>query len=243
MKFANPLYYPIAVLAGSVVLVVGVRLLKLPNWVVLPSSVAVATLGAAIRKGQEPEALGLDDPALEQELGSIRTQAATLAQRANDLRTEASHLLTDANQMELLSVVQYACDRAEELPRNIEEMARRMKGSDSLLSQAELQRQLQNANAKAQSSTGVAKEQWEKLASTLEWNISLSQEGKDARQAQVVSLSTLIVQSAGVLQQLQNKLRTADLSDRLQTDEVRSLSDTFNSVQENLNLLVLEESS
>ncbi|NEQ99454.1 MAG: hypothetical protein F6K30_22580 [Cyanothece sp. SIO2G6] len=241
MKLANPLYYPVSVFAGAIVLVVGVRFLQLPNLVVWSGSVAVATLGAAIRKGQEPESLGLDDPALEQELASIRTQAATLSQRANDLRTEASHLLTDANQVELLSVVQYACDRAEELPNNIEQMARRMKGTDSLLSLTELQRQLRNANAQAQTSTGVAKEQWEKLVSTLEWNISLSQEGKDARQAQVVSLSTLIVQSAGVLQQLQNKLRTADLSDRAQTDEVRSLSDTFNSVQENLNLLVLEQ--
>lgn len=241
MKLANPLYYPVSVFAGAVVLVVGVRFLQLPNLVVWPGSVAVATLGAAIRKGQEPEALGLDDPALEQELASIRTQATTLSQRANDLRTEASHLLTDASQMELLSVVQYACDRAEELPNNIEQMARRMKGTDSLLSPTELQRQLHNANAQAQTSTGVAKEQWEKLASTLEWNISLSQEGKDARKAQVVSLSTLIVQSAGVLQQLQNKLRTANLSDRTQTDEVRSLSDTFKSVQENLNLLVLEQ--
>ncbi|NET47866.1 MAG: hypothetical protein F6K09_03895 [Merismopedia sp. SIO2A8] len=242
MKLANPLYYPVSVLAAAIAFVVGVRGLNLPNVLVWPSSIAIATLGAAIRKGQELESLGLDDPALEQELASIRTQAATLAGRAHDLREEAVHLLTHADQMELLSVVQYACDRAEELPHHIDQMARRMKGADSLLSADELQRQLQNANANAQTSTGIAKEQWEKLASTLEWNINLSQEGKDARQAQVVSLSTLIVQSAGVLQQLQNKLRTADLSDRHQTDEVRSLSDTFNSVQENLNSLVSEPS-
>ena len=53
-------------------------------------------------------------------------------------------------------------------------------------------------------------------------------------------LSTLIVQSAGVLQQLQNRLRTADLSDRVQTDEVRSLSAAFNSVQENLTFLMTD---
>ena len=243
MKLANPLYYPVPVLVGAIALVLGVRILKLPNAVVVPGAVAIATVGAAIRKGQEPESLNLDDPELERQLTSIRAQALTLSERAQSLRAEATHLLTDANQMELLSVVQYACDRAEELPANIDQLARRMKGSDSLLSADELQRQLKNANANAQESQGVAREQWEKLASTLEWNINLSQEGKDARQAQVVSLSTLIVQSAGVLQQLQNKLRAADLNDLAQTEEVRSLSNTFNSVQENLNLLVADSAA
>lgn len=240
MKLANPLYYPISVLAGAIALVVGVRVLQLPNVVIVPSSVAIATIGAAIRKGQEPESLGLDDSQLEQQINSIRTQSLTLAKRAHGLREEAARLLTGADQMNLLSTVQYACDRAEELPNNITHLAKRMKGNDSLLSTPELQRQLKDARTQAESSAGVAKEQWEKLASTLEWNINLSQEGKDARQAQVVSLSTLIVQSAGVLQQLQNRLRTADLSDRAQTDEVRSLSNTFNSVQENLSFLMTD---
>lgn len=240
MKLANPLYYPISVLAGAIALVVGVRVLQLPNVVIVPSSVAIATLGAAIRKGQEPESLGLDDPQLEQQINSIRTQAFALSKRAHDLRQEAARLLTGADQMDLLSTVQYACDRAEELPNSIAHLAKRMKGNDSLLSTPELRRQLKDARAQSEASTGVAKEQWDKLASTLEWNINLSQEGKDARQAQVVSLSTLIVQSAGVLQQLQNRLRTADLSDRAQTDEVRSLSNTFNSVQENLSFLMTD---
>ncbi|MEM9218703.1 MAG: hypothetical protein AAGD25_30725 [Cyanobacteria bacterium P01_F01_bin.150] len=238
MKLANPLYYPISVLAGAIALVVGVRVLQLPNVVIVPSSVAIATLGAAIRKGQELESLGLDDSQLEQQVNSIRNQAMTLAKRAHALREEAAQLLTGADQMDLLSTVQYACDRAEELPRNINHLAKRMRGNDSLLAPNELQRQLTEAKEQVLSSTGVAKEQWEKLASTLEWNINLSQEGKDARQAQVVSLSTMIVQSAGVLQQLQNRLRTADLSDRAQTDEVRSLSNAFNSVQENLSFLM-----
>lgn len=240
MKLANPLYYPVSVLAGAIALVVGVRFLQLPNVVIVPGSVAIATLGAAIRKGQELESLGLDDPQLEKQINSIRTQAATLAQRAHGLREEAARLLTGADQMDLLSTVQYACDRAENLPRNIEQLAKRMRGNESLMSAPELQRQLNDAKTQAASSTGVAREQWEKLASTLEWNINLSQEGKDARQAQVVSLSTMIVQSAGVLQQLQNRLRTADLSDRAQSDELRSLSSTFNSVQENLAFLVTD---
>ena len=240
MKLANPLYYPISVLAGAIALVIGVRVLQLPNVVIVPSSVAIATIGAAIRKSQKPESLGLDDPQLEQQINSIRNQASTLATRAHDLRTEATRLLTEADQMDLLSTVQYACDRAEELPNNIEHLAKRMKGNESLLAPRELQRQLNEAKAQAASSTGVAKEQWEKLTSTLEWNLNLSQEGKDARQAQVVSLSTMIVQSAGVLQQLQNRLRTADLSDRTQSDEVRSLSNTFNSVQENLSFLITD---
>jgi uncharacterized membrane protein len=182
--------------------------------------------------------VGLENPALERELQSVRQQASDLAERANALRAEAIRLLTQVNQMELLGAVQYVCDRVQELPVKVDELARRMHGADSLLSVTGLQQQLQEVEAKQDASSGLARESLQKLADSLQRNIELARQGQDARQAQVISLSTLILDAAGVLQALQNKLRTADLTNATETMEVRSLSDELNSFQESVDLLV-----
>ena len=238
MKLANPLYYPMAVLAGAITLVAGVRVAQLPSVVMLPTAAAIASVGASLLKSREPETFNLDNPELEQELQSVRTSAKVLADKANALRLEAAQLLTDAFQMELLASVQYACDRAGELPAKIDQLARRLQGGDSLLSVSDLQQQMALVQEKLRSSTGVAGVHLTKLAESLRRNIQLARQGQDARQAQVVSLSTLIQDSAGVLQELQNKLRNFDLTDSAQTMELRSLSDELSSFQENVDLLV-----
>lgn len=238
MKLVNPLYYPLAVLVGGIALVVGVRVAQLPSLVMLPVAAGVATAGASLLKSREPETFNLDNPELERELQAVRTAARLLAERANALRLEATKLLTDSFQVELLASVQYACDRAGELPAKIDQLARRLYGGDSLLSVSDLQQQLVNVDVQIKSSSGVAKEQLQQLYASLQRNIQLAQQGQDAREAQVVSLSTLIQDSAGVLQELQNKLRNADLNDSAQTMELRSLSDELKSFQENVDLLV-----
>ncbi len=149
MKLANPLYYPLPVLVGAVVLVVGVRVLRQPSVVVVPAAIAVATAGAALRKGQEPDSLGLEDPRLENTLQSVRQQAVTIAEKSEALRAEATRLLSQAEQLDLLSAVQFACDRAEELPAKIDGLAQRMRGGRSLLSIEDLQRQRQEAEQQA----------------------------------------------------------------------------------------------
>ncbi|MGD1940445.1 MAG: hypothetical protein ACFB0G_03975, partial [Leptolyngbyaceae cyanobacterium] len=83
MKLTNPLAYPLAVLAGGVFLVAGVRLLQLPTVVALPGAVAIATVGGAVLKGREPESLGLDNPRLEAELRQAKERAERLAGQAN----------------------------------------------------------------------------------------------------------------------------------------------------------------
>ena len=240
MKLANPLYYPLPVFIGAIALVLGVRVARLPNIIVLPASGAIATVGAALRKSQEPEQFDLDNPVLARELHLVREQAAIVAAQAEVLQTEATRLLTNVHEVELFGIVQYACDRARDLPSKIDQLARRMKGTDSLLSVDDLQQQLQGIEAKIQASSGIAQEQLRKLADILQRNIQLAQEGQDTRQAQVVNLSALILEAAGVLQQLQNKLRSADLNDASQTNELRSLSAEFTSVQDNLNVLIAD---
>lgn len=238
MKLTNPLAYPLAVLAGGVFLVAGVRLLRLPNLVALPGAVAIATAGAAVLKGREPESLGLDNPGLETELLQAKERAQRLAKQANDLQAESLNLLTETHQVELLGIVQYACDHTRELPAKLDELATRLSRRGSLLSVENLTQQLREAQHKQRTSTGVASEQWQRLAASLERNIQLAQQGQDAREAQVVNLSTLIVDAGGILQQLQNKLRSADLDSDRQTDELRELGLELNNMQESMDVLM-----
>ena len=238
MKLTNPLYYPLPVLLGAIVLVAGIRLAKLPSILVLPVSGAIAMGGAALRKSQAPVSLNLNNPELETELLNLQKQAQTLKLKATDLQAESVRLLTSSTQMDLLATVQLACDHMQELPAKITQLAQQMQGTDSLLSVNDLQRQLAAVEAKLQASSGVMREQLTKLAASLRQNIQLAQAGQDARQAQVASLSTLILDSAGALQKLQNCLRTADLADVQQAVELRSLSDELSSVQASLALLI-----
>lgn len=243
MKFANPLYYPLPILIGAIALVFGVRVAKLPSWIMLPVAGAIATAGAAVRQGQEPETFNLDNPALARELLAVREQAKRLAEKAIDLRAEAARLLPDSLHLELLASVQFACDRATELPQKIDALAQRMQGSDSLLSPEDLRQQLVSVQTKLKTSSGMVKGQLNQLAQSLQHNIQLAQAGEDSRQAQIANLSTLILDSAGILQAMQNKLRSPNLADAQQTAELRSLSDELSIFQENVDLLMTPSSS
>ncbi len=237
IKIANPLLYPIAVLAGGITLVVGVRFARLPSVVMLPVAAAIITSGASWLKSREPEPFNLDSPELATQLQAVRTRARFLAEQASTLRLEATKLLTDSCGLELLATVEYACDHAVELPAKIEQLAKRLEGRDALLSVSGLQQQLVEVQTKLQSSSGIAREHLTQLAQSLHRNIKLTQQGQDARQAQVVSLATVIEDAAGALQELQNKLRTADLTDSTQTTQLRSLSEQLGSFQESFDLL------
>lgn len=68
-------------------------------------------------------------------------------------------------------------------------------------------------------------------------NITLAKEGQSAREAQVFSLTNLITESAGILQQLQNKLRTADLTNSQELNDLQALSQELVILQENAYLL------
>jgi chromosome segregation ATPase len=141
--------------------------------------------------------------------------------------------------MELLVAVQYACDRAVELPDKIDQMIQRLQNSDAtLLSASELQRQLTEAETRLRSSSGTAREQLQTLTDRLHRNLQLVQQGQDVRQSQIANLSMLVNDTAGVLQALQNRLRTANLTDATQATELRSLSEELSNVQSNVDLLI-----
>ena len=238
MKWVNPLNFPLAVLAGGIVLVLGVRWIKLPNLVILPIAAGTTVAGAFLLQRRQPTVILSDNPALDQELQSVRQQAQTLKQQADRLRAEAAQLLTASHQVDLLGAVEYACDRAHELPAKVEQLSSRMSGHQALLSIQDLQQQLAQVERKCASSSGAARQQWSNLAERLGRNMQLAQQGEDARQAQVISLSALILDAGGVLQQLQNKLRTANLDDLTETTELRALSEELSRYQENVDLLL-----
>ncbi|WP_293061458.1 MULTISPECIES: hypothetical protein [unclassified Moorena] len=125
-----------------------------------------------------------------------------------------------------------------ELPSKIDQFSQRLHGTDSLLSVTELQQQLQEVEAKKTKSSGVARQQLQQLATSLQHNITLARQGEDARQAQVIALATLITDTAGVLQQLQNRLRTSNLEDIQTLEELRSLSTELAGFQDNMALFL-----
>jgi hypothetical protein len=126
MKLANPLYYPLTVAAGGVVLVLTVRFANFPIALAMPISAAIATSGAIFLKRNEPESLGIGDPELELEIVTVKQQAIALTQQAQVLRVESGKLLAEADQMDLLVAVQYACDRASEFPSKIDLLVQKL---------------------------------------------------------------------------------------------------------------------
>lgn len=238
MKIVNPLNYPVAIFLSGICLVLGVRIIKLPSFVMLPIAGVVAFGGSAYLASKESETINLGNPALEAELNNAKSQAQLLINKAESLRSEAEKLLQDSWQMNLLTAVQYTCDRTLELPQKIEQLSKRLHGGDSLLSVQELKAQLYEVQRKKNASSGIAKQQLKQLESSLKNNINLAQEGQDARQAQVFSLVNIITESAGVLQNLQNKLRTSDLSNSEQIQELQNLSEELNNFQDNVDILI-----
>ena len=239
-KLANPLNYPLAMLAGGIVLIAGTRVLNVPVFVAVPAAVATAVGGGIAVKRWRPPLVQLDDSELARELSDIRQSAKDLAVKAQQLLTESRQLLKDNNsfQMDLLVSVEFACQRASELPQKIDAMGQRLRGKNSLLSVEELEAQLESVNERLAQSSGIANVHLGQLASSLRNNIALVREGNDARQAQTIALSTAIQETAGVLQQLQNHLGTADLTDSNRVNELRSLSDELKGFQENVDILV-----
>ena len=238
MKLVNPLHYPLAVLVGGVTLVLGIRLVQLPGYIMLPSAAAVATGLTIPLNRQKSQKVNIDNPALAREIKSVKQQSQLLVAKAQELRTEAQQILTSTAQLELLAAIEYAGDRVIELPDKIDRLAQKLQGSDSLLSPEELTQQIAEVQAKAKHSSGVAQQQLNQLATSLKNNLKLAQQGQDARQAQVVSLATLVTESAGVLQQFQNRLRTSKLDNSAEIDELKAISNEFKSMQDNVDLLI-----
>jgi chromosome segregation ATPase len=239
VKLTNPFYYPIAILAGGIVLVAGVRVFKMPNLVILPTSALIATATAMFLKSREPDPEKLALKAVERELINLKTAGQSLAIKAEGVRQEASQLLgRESDYLELLVSVQEVCDSITELPHKIEEFGKRLPRDNSVLSLVELETELGSAQQLLASSSGIARQQAAELVKSLERNIELAKTGKSVHQARLLSLQKMIQDSAGILQELQNKIRLVNRQDTNTIEEIETLSKRLKSVQDNLGILI-----
>ncbi|MBD2449091.1 hypothetical protein H6G76_18405 [Nostoc sp. FACHB-152] len=238
MKLVNPLFYPFAVLAGGISLFLGVRVLQFPNQIMLPVAAGISLGGAIFLKSREPKYIELANPELEREINAVKLAAVALVNQSENLRLEAKRLLTDTFQIELLAALEINSDRIATLPNKIDTLAWNLSGNISILSVSSLKQQLVEVQQKISSSSGVAQQHLRQLADSLKRNIKLAQDGEDTRLGRVINISTLIQDCTGLLQQLQTKLRTSDLSESQQIHEMQLLSDELTSLLENLDLLV-----
>ena len=140
--------------------------------------------------------------------------------------------------MDLLVAVQSVCDRLSSLPSKIQQLTQKVSDREALLSEEELDAQLLESRQKLAKSSGIAKERLQELINSLEKNIQLAKTGQDARQAQIINLHTLIQNSAGVLQEFQNKLRTSNLDQSQNLQDLQELNDELNQYQENVDILI-----
>lgn len=239
MKLANPFHYPLAILVGGILLVGGVRILSLPNFLILPTSVLVATTGAMFLKSREPDPEKIATKQVEQALNNLRVSSQNLAMKAEELRQEANQLLgRDADDFELLIQVQEVCDQTIELPQKIEELGKRLPRKDSILSIADLERDLQSAKNLRSSSSDIARQQAEELVKSLERNIQLTRTGQSVNQAKLLCLQKIVQDSAGLLQEFQNTLRTINPEDPSKIQELQALSERLKSFQSNIDNLI-----
>lgn len=234
----NPLYYPLSILVGVVILVIGVRVIHAPSPIMIPLAALVVTAGAAWQKSQQPETWDLDDPALETELRSAKQQATLLVEKSKQLRAEAARLLADIEEIDLLVAVQTACDQTQGLPEKVDQLARSFQTADTLLSIPILQKQLDQVQQRIDQDLGGTRDQLLRMADSLQHNIQVTQQGQDARQAQVATLITLIVDASGKMQELQNQLRISDLKDTNTTANLQHLSQTLRVLQDHVSVLI-----
>lgn len=235
LRWVNPLHYPLAMLGAGICLVLGVRIAKAPAVLVLPISGALAVGGAMVLAKDSPSSTTVP---LRPELQTLISQAEDLKVKSEKLRQEAQNLLSGTTQVELLGAVQYACDRAQQLPPKLQTLSKQLNQTDVLLSEKDLQKQLGQVKQRIATSQGNAQHQLKELAQRLERNIELARQGADAQQSQLIALSGLVIDAGGVLQQLQTRLRTADLSSSKATAELQALSAEFNQYQDNVDLLL-----
>jgi chromosome segregation ATPase len=238
MKLANPLNYPLAVLIAGLALFIGVRLINLSSVLMLPLSTSVAFFGSALlaAKTGNKSAIVLENKVLAKELNQLKKDALVLVSKATNLREEAKNLLQDSDQINLLITVEYICDSTSELPEKIEALIAKISGGDSLLSVKELEQKLREIKAKEKTAQGEALKQLQQLEQNLQRNISLAEQGKSTREAQVLSLSNLISQSGGILQELQNQLRSADLNNSQTVHDLETLSQELTDIQQTISL-------
>lgn len=238
VKLTNPFDYPLAILVGGIVLVAGVRFLKTPNLVILPTAAIVATATAVYCKSREPDPEKSARREVEKELTSLKASGQSLAEKAEAVRRETGQLLgQEADYLELLVRIEEACSSMADIPHRLEELERRLPRSAAVLSLAKLEADLDSARARLTNSTGIARQQAGELVESLERNLELVRTSGSVNLAKLLNLRVMIENTAGILQELQNKIRLSSRPDRERVREVEELCDRLRGARSNLDIL------
>ncbi|QEY31061.1 hypothetical protein EVJ50_01130 [Synechococcus sp. RSCCF101] len=199
LRVADPLQHPLAVLAGSLVVVLGVRGLGLGWGLTLPAALLV-TIGLAQLRSR---------PTRQGESDLIR-RSRQLSGAAGRLADEAAARLNDPDSLARLSALQLCCQRIAELPARLQRLEEiRPREAAPLLSAASLRTRLrQEARALRQSPGPTALSgRRRELIRRLEENIALAERGAEAQRLQQITLVTLLEGIAGELQDVQVRLQ------------------------------------
>ncbi|MBR8832172.1 MAG: hypothetical protein Cpurp_13320 [Chlorogloea purpurea SAG 13.99] len=213
--------------------------MKIPSFLILPSAALVSTAAATYFKSQEPDPEKLAQKEVERELLQIKSSSLDLAVTAKALQQEAGNLLSrDSENMDLLISLQEACYTISEIPPKIDELQRQLPKTNSVLSIATLEENLRSARNLLASSDRIAKEGARELVRSLERNLELAKTGSSANLAKVLNVRKMINDVAGVLQEIQNKIRYLKRGDGEQIKEIEALCDRLKSLRDNFDILI-----
>lgn len=239
VKLANPIYYPIAIFVGGVVLVVSIRVISLSNYIALPLAITITTLSASVLNSTQFNPQKSLKQQLQLELENAQSSSKYLAEKAEELRKDADVLLTQHSfQMESLIAIQETCDRAVEISAKIDPFLQHLTQSSHRLSLPKLQQQLREVQRRMKLSANIEHQQLEKLAETLQRHIHLAKQEKINKNVLLFTLSTTLQDSAGRLQQLSSKLQNSNLETLEELQDIHSFILNINRCQDNVEILL-----
>lgn len=208
LPLPDPLLYPLAVLAGGLVLVAGVRVAALGVPVSASAAVLTALLVGEQRRRSERLPGRKPSPAAEAALEQALATALDLAQRSRQLNREASARLGGIEGMEDLAELQLSDQRLQELPDRLRSFGDRLESSGgSQVPVQRLRQRLAEEERRARSASGALQQQRLQLVQQLQANLELARRGHDEREVRALSLTILLESASGELLALQERLR------------------------------------
>ncbi len=206
----RPLDDPLAVAAGGVLLVLLVRLVRLPLPLAITAGVITAIGLAALRhrhrhRGRRRR---LHDQRLDAGMEAALIRASQLAQQAEGLRQEALVRFTDADHLDALGAVQLCCDRLAALPESLNQRRTLLdSGGGVPLPEENLARRLKREQqALRGEAEGPLRRERSRLVEQLRRNLEAARLGMDEREARLLALATRLEVIDGALHHLRRQV-------------------------------------
>ncbi|MEG3439194.1 hypothetical protein V0288_18860 [Pannus brasiliensis CCIBt3594] len=239
VKLTAPLQYSIAILAGGIVLVAGVRAWKIPNVVIFPAAALVTVVTAIGFKAIEPDPEKLAREEIDRELRNLKVSGQELALRAGFVRQEARQILSrEVEYQKLFARIEKTCEPFAEIVPKIEEFGRQIPRKNARVCLAELKKELDSARDLVSSSRGSARQQAEEFVTALEKNLELAKTGNSVTLAKLLQLQAIVQDATELLQDVQNKVRTIRRRGVDRVAEIGELRERLQGISRILEILI-----